>query len=122
MKYKPLQHTPAVLPGAAVIIPTCRETKIEIIKLKIFEGLSVYLCWSDLEAVAGCWYLSRIYPSLSVFTSPLKSLNVFTRVNTDMISNPSIVQSTEKFCEILRVLVSEVWGRLQEIGPYPYSV
>ena len=35
---------------------------------------------------------------------------MLTKVNTDMISDPSIVQSSEKLCEIFIALVSEVWG------------
>ena len=75
------------------------------------------IIWSVWRSGGSCstsllirWGISGIYPSLSVFTSPLKSLNVLTRVNTDMILDPSIVQSTEKLCRILIVLVSEVSG------------
>ena len=39
---------------------------------------------------------------------------MLTKVNTDMISNPSIVQSSEKLCEIFIALVSEVGARFED--------
>ena len=41
---------------------------------------------------------------------------MLTKVNTDMISDPSIVQSSEKLCEIFIALVSEVGARFEESG------
>ena len=39
---------------------------------------------------------------------------MLTKVNTDMISDPSIVQSSEKLCEIFIALVSEVGARFED--------
>ena len=41
---------------------------------------------------------------------------MLTKVNTDMISDPSIVQSSEKLCEIFIALVSEVGARFEDSG------